>query len=121
MSGHTISDPVVGWMVICDGPGRGSALPIGYGNNRVGRSDAMELCLNFGDGQVSRENHAIITYDGKHRKFYIQQGGGRNLTHVDDQLVMTPIELKGGESIVIGETKLGFVPFCGEKFDWHEE
>lgn len=121
MENQTVSDPVVGWLVVTHGPGRGSALPIGYGNNRIGRSETMEICLNFGDGQISRDNHAIVTYDGKHKKFYIQQGGGRNLTHVDDQLVMTPVELKGGETVSLGDTKLGFVPFCGEKFDWHDQ
>lgn len=117
----TISDPVVGWLVVVEGPGRGAALPIGYGNNRIGRAATEQICLDWGDDQVSRENHAIITYDGKHRKFYVQQGGGRNLTHVDDELVMVPIEVKGGEAIQMGQTKCRFVPFCGQDFDWQDE
>jgi len=117
----TISDPVVGWLVVVDGPGRGAALPIGYGNNRIGRAPTEQVCLDWGDDQVSRENHAIITYDGKHRKFYVQQGGGRNLTHVDDELVMVPIEVKGGEAIQMGQTRCRFVPFCGAEFDWQDQ
>lgn len=117
----TISDPVVGWLVVVDGPGRGAALPIGYGNNRIGRAPTEQICLDWGDDQVSRENHAIITYDGKHRKFYVQQGGGRNLTHVDDELVMVPIEVKGGEAIQMGQTRCRFVPFCGAEFDWQDQ
>lgn len=117
----TISDPVVGWLVVVEGPGRGAALPIGYGNNRIGRASTEQICLDWGDDQVSRENHAIITYDGKHRKFYVQQGGGRNLTHVDDELVMVPIEVKGGEAIQMGQTRCRFVPFCGADFDWQDE
>lgn len=116
----TIDDPVVGWLVVIEGPGRGAALPIGYGNNRVGRSATEDIILDFGDGQISRENHAIITYDGKHRRFYIQQGAGRNLTHVDDELVMVPVEMKGGETVSMGDTKVRFVPFCGADFDWYD-
>ena len=31
------SDPVVGWLVVVAGPGRGSAVELGYGMNAVGR------------------------------------------------------------------------------------
>ncbi|MEQ8695239.1 MAG: FHA domain-containing protein [Bauldia litoralis] len=117
----TVSDPVVGWLVVIEGPGRGSALPIGYGNNRLGRAPGEQICLDYGDEQISRENHAVVTYDGRHRKFYVQQGGGRNLTHVDDELVMVPVEVKGGETISLGRTKLRFVPFCGADFDWQDK
>ena len=34
--------------------------------------------------------------------------------------VLMPIELKGGEEIVIGDTTLKFVPFCGKDFDWRD-
>lgn len=117
----TVPDPVVGWLVVIEGPGRGSALPVGYGNNRLGRAPGEQICLDFGDEQISRENHAVVTYDGRHRKFYVQQGGGRNLTHVDDELVMVPVEVKGGETISLGRTKLRFVPFCGADFDWQDQ
>src|SRR5581483_9943710 len=30
----TIADPVVGWLAVVEGPGRGASLNIGYGNNR---------------------------------------------------------------------------------------
>src|SRR5579863_6049785 len=30
-------DPVVGWVVVVDGPGKGNALPLGYGMNEIGR------------------------------------------------------------------------------------
>lgn len=117
----TVPDPVVGWLVVVEGPGRGAALPVGYGNNRLGRAPGEQICLDYGDEQISRENHAVVTYDGRHRKFYVQQGGGRNLTHVDDELVMVPVEVKGGETISLGRTKLRFVPFCGPDFDWQDQ
>lgn len=116
-----VADPVVGWLVVVDGPGRGTAIAIGYGNNRVGRDSGEDIVLDFGDGQISRENHAVITYDGKNRRFYIQQGAGRNLTHLDDELVMTPMEMKGAEIVHMGDTQMRFVPLCGPEFDWYQD
>jgi hypothetical protein len=116
-----VPDPVCGWLVVVEGPGLGSAVTVGYGNNRVGRDAGEDIVLDFGDGQISRENHAVVTYDGKNRRFYVQQGGGRNLTHVNEELVLTPVEISGGESVQMGETKLKFVPLCGSDFDWYDE
>lgn len=115
---HTVTDPVVGWLVVVDGPGRGNGFSLGYGNNRVGREPTQRVVLDFGDSQISRENHATITYDGKNGRFFVKEGDGRNLTYVGDDPVLVPVELKGGEVLTMGETKLQFVPFCGEDFSW---
>jgi hypothetical protein len=117
----TISDPVVGWLAIVEGPGRGASLNIGYGNNRIGRAPTENVSLDFGDEEISRENHATITFDGRHRRFYILPGQGRYLVYVNDQPVMSPLELAGGEDILLGQTKLRFVPFCGKSFDWYQK
>ncbi len=116
-----VPDPECGWLVVVDGPGLGSAVTVGYGNNRIGRDAGEDIVLDFGDTQISRENHAVLTYDGKNRRFYVQQGGGRNLTHVNEQLVLTPVEISGGEILQMGDTKLKFVQLCGEEFDWYDE
>jgi hypothetical protein len=117
----TIADPVVGWLAIVEGPGRGASLNVGYGNNRIGRAPTENISLDFGDEEISRENHATITFDGRHRRFYILPGQGRNLVYVNDQPVMSPLELGGGEEIMLGQTKLRFVPFCGKSFDWYQK
>jgi len=117
----TIADPVVGWLVVVDGPGRGASLNIGYGNNRIGRAPTENISLDFGDEEISRENHSTITFDGRHRRYYVLPGQGRNLVYVNDQPVMTPLELTGGEELLLGQTKLRFVPFCGKTFDWYQK
>jgi hypothetical protein len=117
----TIADPVVGWLAIVEGPGRGASLNIGYGNNRIGRAPTENISLDFGDEEISRENHATITFDGRHRRFYVLPGQGRNLVYVNDQPVMSPLELTGGEDILLGQTKLRFMPFCGKSFDWYQK
>ncbi|WP_198401090.1 FHA domain-containing protein [Thiomicrospira microaerophila] len=112
-------DPVVGWVVVVDGPGKGAALALGYGMNTIGRANCR-VNLNFGDLDISREPHASITYDPRGRVFYVNHGGGKNLTYLNDAPVLQPAVLNGGEVINLGETALKFVPFCGKEFDWQD-
>jgi hypothetical protein len=111
-------EPVVGWLVVVEGPGRGRSLTLGYGMNSIGRSKDARVSLDFGDEEISRESHAMLTYDRKGQKFYIQHGGGSNLTYLGDAPVLQPHELMGREIISIGKTRLCFVPLCGPGFEW---
>jgi hypothetical protein len=115
-----MEDPVVGWVVVIKGPGQGASLTLGYGMNSIGRAPTERISLDFGDNQVSRTQHATITYDPRGRKYFVAHGGGKNLTYMGEDPVLMPIELKGGEEIVIGDTTLKFVPFCGKDFDWRD-
>lgn len=111
-------EPVVGWLVVTNGPGRGQSLSLSYGVNGIGRADTERVCLDFGDEEISRQRHALLTYDPKGKKFYLQNGDGVNLTYIGDSPVLQTTELKGGEIISLGKTELSFVPFCGSHFDW---
>ena len=115
-----MSDPVVGWLVIVEGPGKGRAMQLGYGMNAIGRGATDRVQLDFGDDQISRGEHAVVTYDPRGRKFYVQHGGGTNLTYLEDAPVLTPVELPALSHIAIGNTVLRFVPLCGDKFDWQD-
>ena len=140
-------DPVVGWLVVVSGVGKGSAIPIGYGQNTVGRGEDARAKLLFGGGvvleganirihhhdkmrydeKVSRI-HFVITYDGRGRTFYIQGSpDSKNLTYLknlgDEEPLLQPRELEPYARIVAGETELVFVPLChrnddGTGFDW---
>ncbi len=116
-----ITDPVVGWIVIAKGYGRGRSLSLGYGMNGIGRGKTERICLDFGDETISKSTHAVVTYDPRGRKFYLQHGGGKNLTYLNDEPVLVPTQLLGNEEILLGETILRFVPLCGETFDWQDE
>ena len=114
------SGPVVGWLVVVEGPGRGASLALGYGMNQIGRQSDQKISLPFGDEQISRSGHAALTYDPVSRKFFLTHGGGRNLIYVADAPILAPTELVGGEDILMGRTRLRFVPFCGPSFDWQD-
>ena len=117
---RAMDDPVVGWLVVVEGPGKGQAMQLGYGSNPLGRGATDRVKLDFGDDQISRNGHAVVTYDPRGRKFYLQHGGGTNLTYLGDQPVLAPAELSALSHISIGNTILRFVPLCGAEFDWQD-
>ena len=93
---------------------------MGSGTNTIGRSGAARVSVNFGDDQISRSVHAIVTYDPRNRDWYIERGHGKNLAYVDDQPVLQPMPLEPQTHMQLGSTTLRFVPFCSKDFDWQD-
>ena len=115
--------PVVGWLVILEGPGRGASLTLGFGMNHMGRSASNRIILDFGDEKISPKTHTTLTYDPRGKKFYVQPGlDTMDLTYLGEEPLLKPVlmptEIFGGESITLGRTKLKFVAFCGPQFSW---
>ncbi|MBF0423001.1 MAG: FHA domain-containing protein [Magnetococcales bacterium] len=115
-----MDNPVVGWLVIVDGPGKGSSHALGYQQNHIGRTSGRVI-LDFGDRKMSNSNHAVVTYDPKSRRWYIKGGDSINLTYLDGEPVLETKELLEGQKIGMGDTELVFVPFCGSEFDWQDQ
>ena len=112
-------DPVVGWLVCVDGADKGRDLRLHSENNYIGRSEKMDIVIR-NDNTISRENHAIISYDPIEKAYYFAQGAGRGIVRINGKAVLTMAELHAYDLIQIGMTKLVFVPLCGEGFDWLE-
>jgi len=110
----------VGWVVITQGPGRGTAYQLCYGSNRIGRGPGVEVSLNFDDASISRGAHTRIAYDTKGRMFYLAPGDGTGLTYRKGQPepILTPVPLEPNTEIEIGHTVLRFLPLCSKDFDW---
>ncbi len=113
-------DPVVGWVVVVEGPGKGTSLPLGYGMNDLARSAAARVPLDFGDDLIARSQHAIITFDPRSLTFFVQHGTSKNLTYVGDIPVLIPQELSSGQEVTLGATRLRFIALCGRDFDWQK-
>jgi FHA domain len=114
------NDPVVGWLIVVKGPGRGNAVRLGYGWNSIGRDASQRACLNFGDSQISRLSHAKLLYEPRSRKFSLTLGEGTNPTYLRGDVLLAPTEIKSGDRIQMGETELLFLALCGENFEWHD-
>lgn len=112
------SGPVVGWLVIIEGPGMGRSLPLGYGMNIIGRGARNRVVLDFGDQQISEEDHFRIAYDRENRRFHLVPGRGTNLVYLDGAPLLTPVELAGQRDLKVGSSLIRFVPFCSPDWDW---
>lgn len=113
-------DPVVGWFVIVEGPGRGKAVEIYAGMNSLGRSPGQRMRADFGDASISGEGAAFITFEPKRRTFHINHGGKANIVYLNEEPVLTPMPLAHGSTVTIGETKFRFVQLCGPDFTWDD-
>lgn len=112
-------DPAVGFLICIAGPNRGRDYKLAAGRNFIGRAAAMDVALTD-DDTVSRESHALVTYDVKHNKFSLSPGQGRGITYCNDEQVETARPLKAYDIIEVGKSRLIFLPLCGEKFRWDE-
>ena len=116
-----LSGPVVGWLVVIKGPGKGRSVELGYGVNTIGRGDKNRVQLAFGDQEISRDKHATVTYDPRGGKFFLQHGDSTNLTYLEDSPVLSPTEIANGQTIRIGDSTVAkFVALCGPDFHWED-
>jgi hypothetical protein len=114
-------DPVVGWLVVVSGLGLGAYRPIFEGNNHIGRSKNQRIPIDFGDDTISSEEQAYIRYDSMDRSFlFVPNLSKTNIVAINDKKPTGAVKLEAMDLITMGRTKLAFVPFCGEEFDWSE-
>lgn len=110
-------DPVVGWLVCVEGKNKGRDYRIHAENNFIGRDPSMDIAISD-DEAVSRQTHAIISYDTRDRAYYFAQGTGRGIVRVNGRATLSTTQLEAYDRIEIGNTRFVFVPLCGEDFDW---
>ena len=114
-------DPVVGWLVILAGPGRGNAVRLGYGQNSIGRDRDERVRLDFGDASISRKKHCFIIYEPRKRQYILRPGDSANLAYLNGELVSESRTLADRDQLELGKTTLRFVPLCGPDFDWQDQ
>lgn len=107
-----------GWIVVIEGPGRGSCFTVHTGVSQIGRGEDQAVRLDFGDTSISRNNHAAVAYDDEQGKFFLGHGGKSNLVRLNGMPVLSTEPMSNGDTIRIGETTLKFVAMCGEEFTW---
>ncbi|WP_424941528.1 FHA domain-containing protein [Aliiroseovarius sp. S253] len=127
MEADPISKPMVaqasfpvGWLVITEGPGRGTSFPLIEGLAQIGRNDDQAVQLDFGDNGISRAGHAVVAYNAEDRTCYLGHGGKANLVRLNGGPVLSTVPLSNGDMIRISDTNLRFVAFCDDRFDWQD-
>lgn len=113
-------DPPVGWLVCVSGAARGADYRIHSERNTLGRSDRMDIAIK-GDLGISRDGHAVISYNPRNRGFTLLPGEGKSIIYLNGQEVLAPQPLREYDRIEIAETVLVFMPLCGEAFSWDDE
>ena len=111
--------PVVGWLVCVEGADRGRDYQIRDGYNTIGRDPSNDIAIQ-NDNFISREKHAMIAYDRREKVFFFGPAEGRNIVRLNGKLLMQASEIHPYDIIDFESTKLMFVPFCGERFNWDE-
>ncbi|MBF0516031.1 MAG: FHA domain-containing protein [Nitrospirae bacterium] len=114
---RTGADPVTGWLVCVEGAQKGKDYRLVSEKNFIGRADTMDVCIK-GDDAISRNNHAVVSYNPKSNSFKIIAGEGRGIVYLNGEEVDSTKELKPYDEIEIGKTRLKFFPCCGEFFKW---
>lgn len=112
-------EPVTGWLVCIEGKEKGKDYRIAAKNNSIGRGESADICIK-GDTAISRENHARLSYDGKHNNFYLIPAESTNNIYINDEPIFLPTQIKKGDVIELGESKFIFIPFCDNAFNWQD-
>ena len=112
------TDPCVGWLVVWDGPGKGTSHALQPGLNKVGRGADCDVVLNFGDTTISNDGLVGIGYDPRRQNFAFVNLGSKNPPDRNDEAVWTQSELKDSDKLLIGDTTLIFVEFCNKERNW---
>lgn len=111
------AEPVVGWLVCVKGEYFGVSFPLKTGKNTIGRSSRMDIALTK-EVSISRDRHAILTYEPRKRQYFIQPGEGNGLTYVNDDLLMMPQEIHDYDALQVGNAIFALRTLCGDKFTW---
>lgn len=110
-------EPVVGWLACIAGPDKGRDWRLVGGRNAIGRAEGMPVRL-AGDERVSRERHAVVSFDPRREQFSLAPGEGTGLVYRNGEEVLMPVPLAAHDRIEVGASTLVFVPLVGERFTW---
>jgi hypothetical protein len=93
-------------VTIIDGPGCGEAFELTDFVTTIGRDDDQDIQLNFGDGYISRFEHAIIIHDVQRKSVRVRDGGRINPVYVNGKALRGEQELSDGDRLRFGHTTL---------------
>lgn len=114
---NTLQRKTVGWLVCIEGNMLGESFILYDGDNYIGRSPHMNICLSK-EPTVSRDNHACITYDRGHKKLSIRCDSSDHSVLFNDSVLLGSKPLENRNLIQLGDCVLLYVALCDEDFSW---
>jgi FHA domain. len=111
--------PVVGWLVGIKGAYYGECFNLYTGRNEIGRGSGMDVAL-VNEMSISRKTHAVVIFEPKYCKFYIQAGDSHGLTYLNGEIIVSHKELNTRDIITLGDAVFIFVALCNDKFNWND-
>ena len=111
------TEPVVGWLVCTKGPHFGEDFRLKSGRNFIGRNSGMDVAVTK-DNTVSRERHTAVVYEPKGNMFIVQPGDSKELSYLNDEVVLSPVRINANDRLSVGQTELMFIPCCTADFKW---
>lgn len=106
-----------GWLVCLNGVNRGLSYPVYNTDNHIGRNSNMDIIIK-NEKTISRENHAILSYDEHTDTYSICPGRSVNPTLLNEILLINEAVLHDRDLIQLGECQLLFVRLCDDRFSW---
>ena len=117
--GHSGAVPPVGWLVGIEGEAWGKTFECSVGRNRISYEPTVDIPLP-NVSAVSKGSFAVLIYEPKRRKFYIESGNSAGKIYLNGEPVSTHAELHAYDKIRFGESTLLLIPLCGERFAWDD-
>ena len=87
-----VIQPVAGWLVCIKGPSLGRDYRIVSGRNSIGRDSSNTIAI-IEDRSISRQKHAIVTYDPHSNSFFVQPGESSEMCYVNNKVVLDSIQI----------------------------
>ena len=111
---------IVGWIVYLNGEKKGISCELKSGNNFIGSGIEMDIQVPNETSVVCR-NHAKIVFEPNKLEFFLVPGETSELIYMNDEIAMVPQKINPYDEILVGNTKLLFIPLCGNQFTWQGE
>lgn len=111
---------VVGWLIGMDGVNKGQSYTVRMGRNFIGRSKNSDMCI-LDNPKITYEKHAIMTYDVRTDKLFIQPGETRELMYLNEELMLNAALVKHEDIIEMADEKFLYVEFRSDKLDLKKE
>ena len=80
----------------------------------------MDIQL-LGDESIHDYRHATVVFDDTKQSAKLLPGESEGMVYLGVEAVHSHKDLAAYNRITVGETKLMYVPFCGERHQWTEQ